>query len=175
VGEAELIARFKGGDRPAFDAIVDRHRARVIGLARRFLGDEHDALDVAQDAFVALYKALPAWRPDAALFTWLYRTTVHLCARRLRQRGRVKPMTGRLPEKAAAPAVADPSDLAEALDRALEQLTEKQRDVFLGCHEEGLTVDAVATRLGMAPGTARSHLHRALAALRDALRPDRAK
>ena len=48
--------------------------------------------------------------------------------------------------------------------------SEKQREVFLGCHEQGLTLDAVAAKLGMAPGTARSHLHRALATLRDSLR-----
>ena len=167
--EADFIARFKAGDRAAFDAIVDVHRARVVGLARRFIRDEHEALDVAQDAFVALHKALPAWRPDATLFTWLYRTTVHLCARRLKQRGRVVPMTGRLPEKTAAPVV-DQSDVAQALDAALEKLSEKQREVFLGCHEQGLTLDQVAVSLGMAPGTARSHLHRALATLRDCLR-----
>ena len=170
MGEADVIARFKAGDRTAFDAIVDLHRARVVALARRFLRDEHEALDIAQDAFVALYRALPAWRPEAALFTWLYRTTVHLCARRLKQGGRVKPMSGRLPEKTAAPVLGDRSDLAQVLDEALEQLTEKQREVFLGCHELGQTLDEIAARLGMAPGTARSHLHRALTTLRDRLR-----
>jgi RNA polymerase sigma-70 factor (ECF subfamily) len=168
VGEADFIARFKAGDRAAFDAIVDLYRARVVGLARRFIRDEHEALDVAQDAFVALHKLLPAWRPDAALFTWLYRTTVHLCARRLKQLGRVVPMSGRLPERSAAPAV-DQSDVAQALDLALEKLSEKQREVFLGCHEQGLTLDQVAARFGMAPGTARSHLHRALSTLRECL------
>ncbi len=171
MSEADFIARFKVGDRAAFDAIVDLHRARIVALARRFLRDEHEALDVAQDAFVALYRVLPSWRPDATLFTWLYRTTVHLCARRLKQRGRVVPMSGRLPEKGVSPAVPDQSDVAQALDEALEKLSEKQREVFLGCHEQGQTLDEVASRLGMAPGTARSHLHRALSALRDWLRP----
>lgn len=174
MGEADLIARFKSGDRSAFDSIIDLHRSRVVGLARRFLRDEHEALDIAQDAFVALHKVLPSWRPEAALFTWLYRTTVNLCARRLKQKGKVLPMAGRLPDKAAAEPV-DQSDLAQALDEAMEQLSEKQRDVFLGCHEEGLTLDQVASRLGMAPGTARSHLHRALSTLRDCLRSHRQK
>ena len=169
MSEAEVIARFQRGERAAFDAIVDLHRARVVGLARRFLHDEHEALDVAQDAFVALHKVLPTWRPDAALFTWLYRTTVHLCARRLKSRRRVVPMGDRLSEK-IAPEAADPSDLAQALDEAFEKLSEKQREVFLGCHEQGLTLDQVAARLGMAPGTARSHLHRALSTLRECLR-----
>ena len=168
MGESDLIARFKSGDRSAFDEILDLHRARVVGVARRFLRDDHEALDVSQDAFVALYKVLPAWRPEATLFTWLYRTTINLCARRLRLRGRGPKASGRLPEKAAAEQV-DQSDLALALDTALDQLSDKQREVFLGCHEEGLTLDQVAARLGMAPGTARSHLHRALVALRAAL------
>jgi RNA polymerase sigma-70 factor (ECF subfamily) len=174
VGEADFIARFQRGDRASFDVIVDLHRARVVGLARRFLRDEHEALDVAQDAFVALHKVLPTWRPDAALFTWLYRTTVHLCARRLKQRGRVVPMGDRLPEMVARKGV-DQSDLAQALDDAFEKLSEKQREVFLGCHEQGLTLDQVAARLGMAPGTARSHLHRALTTLRECLQAQREK
>ena len=168
MSEADLIARFKSGDRSAFDEILDLHRVRVVGVARRFLRDEHEALDVAQDAFVALHRILPAWRPDAALFTWLYRTTLNLCARRLRPRSRVVTLPGRLPEKVASEA-ADQSDLAQALDDALEKLSEKQREVFLGCHEEGHTLDQIAARLGMAPGTARSHLHRALSTLRDCL------
>lgn len=165
MGESDLIARFKAGDRSAFDAILELHRARVVGLARRFIRDEHEALDVAQDAFVALHRVLPGWRPEATLFTWLYRTTVNLCARRLKQRGRVIPLAGRLPEK-AAPVEVDHSDLAQALDQAMEDLSDKQREVFLGCHEGGQTLDQVAARLGMAPGTARSHLHRALVTLR---------
>jgi RNA polymerase sigma-70 factor (ECF subfamily) len=59
--------------------------------------------------------------------------------------------------------------VAQALDLALEKLSEKQREVFLGCHEQGLTLDQVAARFGMAPGTARSHLHRALSTLRECL------
>jgi RNA polymerase sigma-70 factor (ECF subfamily) len=175
VGESELIERFKRGDRSAFDALVELHRARVEGVARRFLGDAHEALDVAQDVFVAAFRTLPTWRPEAQLFTWLYRTTLNLCTKRLRSRGRVVPMAERVSEGAAAPAAqsVDRSELAQAIDEALEALTDKQRDVFLGCHEQGLTLDEVASRLSMAPGTARSHLHRALVTLRDRLKSRR--
>ena len=173
--ESELIERFKRGDRSAFEAIVDAHRARVEGVARRFLGDAHEALDVAQEVFVAAYRALPAWRPEAQLFTWLYRTTLNLCAKRLRTRGRMLPMADRVGENVAAPAAepGDRADLAQAIDEALDDLSDKQREVFLGCHEQGLTLDEVASRLSIAPGTARSHLHRALATLRDRLKSRR--
>jgi RNA polymerase sigma-70 factor (ECF subfamily) len=174
VSESELIERFKRGDRSAFDALVDLHRARVEGVARRFLGDAHEALDVAQDVFVAAFRMLPTWRPDAQLFTWLYRTTLNLCAKRLRSRGRVMPLTEPLAEGRAAPAAPpDRGDLAQAIDEALDSLSEKQREVFLGCHEQGLTLDEVAARLSIAPGTARSHLHRALVTLRDRLKSRR--
>jgi RNA polymerase sigma-70 factor (ECF subfamily) len=175
VGESELIERFKRGDRSAFDALVELHRARVEGVARRFLGDAHEALDVAQDVFVAAFRTLPTWRPGAQLFTWLYRTTLNLCAKRLRSRGRVVSMAERAGEGTAAPASepVDRAELAQAIDEALEALSDKQREVFLGCHEQGLTLDQVAVRLSMAPGTARSHLHRALVTLRDRLKSRR--
>ena len=174
MGESELIARFKEGDRSAFDALVELHRDRVVRVARKFLGDPHEALDVSQDVFVAAFRILPSWRPDAQLFTWLYRTTLNLCAKRLRSRGRVISMADRLPEGSAPPAEpVDRADLAQAIDEALEALSEKQREVFLGCHEQGETLDQVARRLNMAPGTARSHLHRALVTLRDRLKSRR--
>jgi RNA polymerase sigma-70 factor (ECF subfamily) len=174
VGEPDLIARFKAGDPSAFDALVELHRARVVALARRFLGDAHEALDVSQDVFVAAYRVLPNWRPGAQLFTWLYRTTLNLCSKRLRSRGRVISIADP-PREGVAPAAepVDRAELAQAIDEALEELSDKQREVFLGCHEQGLTLDEVAVRLSIAPGTARSHLHRALVTLRDRLKSHR--
>ena len=174
MGEAELIERFKQGDRSAFDALVELHRDRVVGVARKFLGDHHEALDVSQDVFVAAYRILTSWRPEAQLFTWLYRTTLNLCTKRLRSRGRVISMADGVPQGVAPPAEpGDRADLAQAIDEALEALSDKQREVFLGCHEQGETLDQVARRLQMAPGTARSHLHRALVTLRDRLKSRR--
>ena len=174
MGEPDLIERFKKGDRSAFDALIELHRARVVGVAKKFLGDAHEALDVAQDVFVAAYRILPTWRPEAQLFTWLYRTTLNLCTKRLRSRGRVISMSDRTPEGIAPPAEpVDRGDLAQAIDEALETLSDKQREVFLGCHEQGETLDEVAARLQIAPGTARSHLHRALVTLRERLKSRR--
>jgi len=174
VSETDLISRFKQGDKSAFDALVELHRARVTAVARRFLGDEHESLDVAQDVFVAAYRILPGWRPGAQLFTWLYRTTLNLCTKRLRSRGRVISMADRVGDRPAPSAEpVDRAELAQAIDDALEALTEMQREVFLGCHEQGRTLDEIARSLGIAPGTARSHLHRALVTLRDRLKTRR--
>lgn len=158
----------QAGDRRAFDELVGRHSARIEGLARRFLGDEHEAHDVTQEVFLAAFKMLPGWRPEAELFTWLYRTTLNLCSGRLRQRGRLR--TGGVPE-GATPA-ADPgrqADLAEAILEALSTLTDRQREIFLACHEQGTPLSDSARRLGISLGAAKSHLHRALSTLRDNL------
>lgn len=174
MGETDLISRFKQGDRSAFDALVELHRERVVAVARRFLGDPHEALDIAQDVFVAAYRVLPQWRPGAQLFTWLYRTTLNLCTKRLRSRGRVISMADRVGDREAPSAEpVDRAELAQAIDEALEALTDMQREVFLGCHEQGNTLDEMARRLDIAPGTARSHLHRALVTLRDRLKTRR--
>jgi RNA polymerase sigma-70 factor (ECF subfamily) len=170
-GDSELIARFKRGDRTAFDALVLRYLDRVAGVARRFLGDGHEALDVAQDVFVAAFQALRSWREEGQLFSWLYRTTLNLCAKRLRARARVSLVSSQV--SAPAPAPPDPAgraDLAQAIDEALEVLSERQREVFLRCHEEGLPLSQIARRLGISLGATKSHLHRALVTLRDNLK-----
>ena len=167
--EPDLIARVRAGDRPAFEALLARHSPRVVAVARRFLGDAHEALDVAQEVFVAAHKALPAWRPEAHFFTWLYRTTLNLCSKRLRRSGRVR--TGRVPEGEST--VLEPgrqAELAEAIEAALAALSERQREVFLGCHEQGIPLSELARDLGISLGAAKSHLHRALLTLRDNLK-----
>jgi len=170
-GDSELIARFKRGDRTAFDALVERYLNRVAGVARRFLGDGHEALDVAQDVFVAAFQALRSWREEGQLFSWLYRTTLNLCSKRLRSRAKITLVAARVAAPPAAPN--DPAgraDLAQAIDEALESLSDRQREVFLRCHEEGLPLTQIAQRLGISVGAAKSHLHRALVALRDNLK-----
>lgn len=162
MSDADLIARFQRGDRAAFDAIVEFHLDRVVGVARRFLSDAHEAQDVAQEVFLAAYRMLPRWRPDAQLFTWLYRATLNHSSKRLRARAR--PLLA-----PSAPSAPSNLDLAEAIDAALGTLSDRQREVFVLCHEEGVPLTEIASRLGLSLGTVKSHLHRALVALREAL------
>ncbi len=166
-GDLDLIARFRKGDRSAFEALVDRYLDRVARVARRFLGDAHEAQDVTQETFLALYQVLPSWKPEAALFTWLYRTAVNLSLKRARQRARPLPV----PARAAAPEpAAGPVERLQALDDALAELSERQREVFLLCHEQQVPLSEIARRLGISLGATKSHLHRALATLRDKLK-----
>jgi RNA polymerase sigma-70 factor (ECF subfamily) len=163
--DVDLIRRFKEGDRGAFQTLVIRYLDRVAGVAARSLGDRHEALDVAQEVFLEAHRALAAWREEGQLFSWLYRTTLHLCSHRLRRR-RFVPLEQAPPKEAPRPPEAGRLD---AIRRAVDALPERQRDVFLLRHELDLPLKEIGERLGLAEGTVKIHLHRALAALRDSL------
>ena len=75
--ERELISRAQGGDRGAFSALVRAHGDEVYTLARRLVGDPHLAADIAQETLIRAWRALPDFRGDAALSTWLHRITVN--------------------------------------------------------------------------------------------------
>ena len=165
--DGELIARFRAGDRSAFDRLVERYGGRVAGVARRTLGDREEALDVAQEVFVEAFRILPRWKEEGLFFSWLYRTALNLALHRLRRRRKVAPLAD---VHAVAGEAPGQGEISEAVRDALERLPPRQRDVFILRHEEGLPLAEIARRLGLATGTAKAHLHRALGALRDALR-----
>ena len=77
--DAELVRRFKGGDRHAYAEIVHRYQHRVYTLACRWMGDDQVAEEVAQEVFLALYRSLADFRGDAQLSTWVYRVVVNHC------------------------------------------------------------------------------------------------
>ena len=77
--DAELVERFKGGDRSAFNEIVQRYQHRVFTMCMRKMGNEQVASEVAQDVFVALFRALGRFRGDSQLSTWIYRVVINHC------------------------------------------------------------------------------------------------
>lgn len=151
-----------------FAAFVETHRERTVGLAWRLLGgDRAAAEDVAQQAFLAAWRALPRFRDESTLSTWLHRIVV----RQARSHQRWTNVRRRLGWKAADPVVADPAPrgdhgLRRRIAEALMSLSAGQREAFVLVHMEGMTVTEAAETLSRAPGTIKSHLHRALKALR---------
>ena len=77
--DAALMFAFQRGEESAFATLVDRHRERVFRLACRYLGDDNAAEDLAQEAFMRVYRARHSWRPEAKFSTWLYRVTANAC------------------------------------------------------------------------------------------------
>jgi len=152
-----------------FAAFVETHRERARRVAWRLVGgDDAAAEDVAQDAFVRAWLGLPRFRGEASLGTWFYRILVRQAAQHRRWR-RLRELWGGLGTPDAADprprAGGDPA-LRARIEAALARLPQGQREVFVLVHLEEFTVSETAEILGKAVGTVKSHLHRALAALR---------
>jgi len=156
-----------------FARFVAEHRDRAVGLAWRLLGGHAQAAeDVAQEAFVRAYRGLDRFRGDAALSTWFHRILVNEVRRHQRWSFVRERLAGGMPED---PPDEDRADLAvdpalrARIGRALLGLPRGQREAFVLVHVEGFTVSEAADITGRASGTVKSHLHRALRALRSEL------
>jgi RNA polymerase sigma-70 factor (ECF subfamily) len=131
------------------------HEREIVGIAWRILRSIEDARDVAQDAFVRLVAEARGGVAIENARAWLRRVAVNLAINRLRKR-----------PPPPAPAAAKTDDRRAAIDRAVAELPERQRVVFLLRCEQGLPLAEIAETLGIAPSTAGVHLTRALVALR---------
>ena len=75
--DAELVARVKAGDKKAFDLLVLKYQRKIMRLLSRMIRDQAEVEDVAQEAFIKAYRALPQFRGDSAFYTWLYRIAIN--------------------------------------------------------------------------------------------------
>lgn len=142
-----LMSRIAGGDRGAARILMARNLPRILGLARRTLGDETEAEDVAQETFIRVWKAAPRWRSgEARVSTWMCRIAINLCYDRLRKRRDV--LTGTLPERAdEAPDQEAAMSRAETGDRiadAMAKLPERQRQAIELVHFQEMSNIAAA-------------------------------
>ncbi len=167
--ERELVEACKRGDRDAFHDIFETHRDRVYSIALRYSGDESAAMDIAQDTFLKLFAAIPGFRGEAALQTWIYRMAVNCCFDHRRRTRRWVP----LPEgllltlRASADALADllRSEARTSLRSAIEMLSPAMRMVIVLRYTEGLSYEEIAEALNCSAGTVASRLNRAHRAL----------
>jgi RNA polymerase sigma-70 factor (ECF subfamily) len=154
-----------------FSELVSAHRDRARRLAWRLIGgDEGAAEDVAQDAFVNAYRALDGFRQDSSLETWFYRILVNQAHKHRRWRG-VRERWSAVWDERQAIASIEASDpvLQRRISQTLSKLTRRQREAFVLVHFEGFTVRETGELLGTPEGTIKSHLQRALKALRSEL------
>jgi RNA polymerase sigma-70 factor (ECF subfamily) len=151
-----------------FSDFVASHRDRARRLAWRLIdGDQDAAEDVAQDAFVKAYRALGRFREDSSLETWFYRILVNQAHKHRRWRAvRQRWSAPWDEEQAVAPIETGDPALQRRITRALTKLTRRQREAFVLVHFEGFTVRETGNLLRAPEGTVKSHLHRALKALR---------
>jgi RNA polymerase sigma-70 factor (ECF subfamily) len=174
VDDWDLVARAQAGDSRAFAALVDRHQGAVVGFCRRMTGSVHDAEDLAQEAFVRLYRHLGRLTPQAKFTTVLFGIARNLALNHLRdakRRGRdTSSALDGLP--LAAPQQGEPDHLARVqeigrmLERCMAQLAVDHREVLVLREIQGLDYDSIADVLKCRKGTVKSRLARA----RDQLR-----
>lgn len=178
-----LVERCRAGDVTAFEPLVEKYRQRVYRLAYNFLRDSEEAWDVAQEAFVRAYQALPAFRGQAKFYTWLFRIVVNVAADRARRRAAQTRAFGteRIDEAEWERTLVDsrtpPDELAaraeerERIQRALGTLSEAHRTIIMLSDLEGLSYREIAEVLRIPMGTVMSRLHNARKRLRAALGP----
>lgn len=181
--DSALVARAQAGQMAAFDALVRRYQHRLIALMLRFVHERAEAEDLAQEAFLRAYRALPGFRGEAQFYTWLHRIAVntaksHLAARKCHPGSLLDVHdTALLQNEAALQELATPEDellrheVEAAMSQALAALSPELRPALLLREVDGLSYDAIAERLGCPPGTVRSRIYRAREALDAALRP----
>jgi RNA polymerase sigma-70 factor (ECF subfamily) len=174
--EAELVGSAKSGDRQAFDELVRRTFVDTFTLARRLTGNEEDARDVVQDAYLRAWKGIGKFRGDAAFSTWLYRITANAAASSVQRgrRHRAEPFADDFEpvDTGAEQMISQGAESAETLDRiadALDELPAKLRSVVVLKDVYGLSHEAIAEELGISVSAAKVRLHRARRKLRDVL------
>lgn len=173
--DRQLAARARGGDETAFASLVRRHQAGVRRCAARILGDDEEARDIAQLAFVRAWENLSRYDATWSFSTWLYRIASNLAIDVLRSRDsrdRTHAAHLRLVGDSVRPSA--PSDLAEGEVRRIfselvVSLTPSQRAAFVLREVEGMATHEVALALGCSDATVRNHVFQARATLRKEL------
>lgn len=178
--DADLVERFKKGDRKAFHEIVVRYQDRVHTLCYRWLGDAATAEETAQDVFLALFRSLGTFRGDAALSTWIFKVTLNHCKNKRLHRarrgwGRTESLGPRPEEEGPERQVADEGPGADAgtdarearalVSAALERLDDDHKQILLLRDVEDLSYEEIADILELPRGTVKSRIHRARAEL----------
>lgn len=176
--EQELIQRCRRGDEAAFETLLRRYEKKVYALCRRMCRDEDDAMEAAQDAFLAVWRGIGSFRADARFSTWVYRLTANACLdllRREKKRGGDLSLDGE--EGVAEPADPSPTpeELAERQEtrrlvrEALRALPDDYRAVLLLRELGQLSYAEIADATGLELGTVKSRISRARLALRNNL------
>lgn len=178
LSDADLVRRFKMGDESAFSAIVLKYKERLFRIALSILGDESEAMDISQDAFVKAYFNIKQFREDSSLYTWMYRILYNLCISSLRRKKIVSFVSfeDRAEVKEFVSDTPGPIDTYDrkqfrmAVADALKRLPERQRTVFIMKQADGLKHEEIAGIIGITEGAVKASYFQAVKKLQTLLR-----
>jgi len=182
--DQELVLRVQRGDKKAFDLLVLKYQQKVINLISRYVRDSSEAQDVAQEAFIKAYRALPRFRGDSAFYTWLYRIAINTAKNHIVSQSRRPPSNGieaevaeqldagiRLQEHATPENFLLEDEIAQTVRQAIDDLPDDLRMAITLRELEGLSYEEIANTMSCPVGTVRSRIFRAREAIDAKLKP----
>ncbi len=175
--DRQLVKRVQKGDKTAFDLLVIKYQHKILSVIGRYVRDQSECQDVAQEAFIKAYRALPKFRGDSAFYTWLHRIAINTAKNFLIAKGRRPPANDL--ELDSATVVADKAthdvttpenqlfseQLQHTVHEILRSLPEELRAALTLREFDGLSYDEIAEILGCPVGTVRSRIFRAREAI----------
>jgi len=183
--DQQLVERVQRGDKTAFDLLVIKYQRKILRLRWRLIRDPAEVEEVAQEAFIKAYRALPNFRGDSAFYTWLYRIAINTAKNWLVSQGRRAPTSTEadieeaetfddgehLRDLNTPDSMLLTRQVADAVNRAIEQLPEDLKTAIVLRELEGLSYEEIAETMNCPIGTVRSRIFRAREAIAEELRP----
>jgi len=181
--ERLLISKAKAGDVEAFEQLIEAYQKKVYNLALRMTGNQDDAADLAQEAFIRVFRSISGFKEQSSFSTWVYRITTNVCLDEIRKRknrkvisideeihmdeGEIKRQV--ISEEPLPDELAEREELRSIVNAAINSLPEDQRIVLTLRDLNGLSYDEIAKILDCPGGTVKSRINRARQALRNVL------
>jgi len=183
-GDLSLVRRVQAGDKGAFDLLVLKYQHKVVKLVMRYLKDPTEAEDVAQEAFIKAYRALPQFRGDSAFYTWLYRIAINTAKNALVSRDRspvayeinmagdedAPDLSNRLRDPDTPEGLALTEEIRSIVTAAIDALPEDLRTAIVLRELDGMSYEEIAAAMDCPVGTVRSRIFRAREAIDRRLR-----
>lgn len=176
--DKQLVAKVQKGDSRAFDMLVLKYQHKIFGLISRYVNDPDEVQDVAQEAFIKAYRALPKFRGESAFYTWLYRIAINTAKNYLVSRSRRPPGSdveigdaeyfeggGALREIETPETALFGAELKVVVERAIRELPEDLRTAVTLREFDGLSYEDIAEIMDCPVGTVRSRIFRAREAI----------
>lgn len=182
--DLSLVRRVQRGDKGAFDLLVLKYQHKVVKLVMRYVRSPAEAEDIAQEAFIKAYRAMPQFRGDSAFYTWLYRISINTAKNALASRER-SPVTydldlqdgdssweaqSRLRDPDTPEGLVLTEEIRQTVNSAIDQLPEDLRTAIVLRELEGLSYEEIAVAMECPVGTVRSRIFRAREAIDRRLR-----
>lgn len=183
--DQQLVERAQAGDKHAFELLVEKYQRKVARLLSRFIRDHAEIEDVAQEAFIKAYRALPLFRGDSAFYTWLYRIAINTAKNTLVAQGRRAPTStefdaeqaetfedaDQLRDMSTPESLLQSRQIGETVSAAMDALPDELRNAIVLREIEGLSYEEIAEAMSCPIGTVRSRIFRAREAVAEKLRP----